>query len=297
MLGLARHGAVEMVEVTRAGARDYSLLLTHPERIEDRIERDLLVVLFGHNPQAPSEVRLSEVRERFLGHRQRIRADLYREMVDRGYFTRSPEETRNRWRRLAWGGGVASVAIGGVLTFLTDTWALLPTIAGVIVSLFLLRVARQMPQKTRHGAEAAAKWRAFRTYLEDIRRYESLETATDLFDRFLAYAVAFGIEKQWVRSFERAGAPVPRWYHSAGDIVVLGETVEALVEFGHVGQAAGTMGSLGEVSLPNVDMAGVGDGLQGASELISSGLQDASDGILGLFDAAGSIFDGLDFDL
>jgi hypothetical protein len=296
LLGLARHGAVDIVEVTEEGVRDYSLVLTHPERIENQIERDLLVVLFGHNPHVPSEVRLGAVRERFLAHRQRIRADLYREMVDRGYFSRSPEETRSRWRRLAWGGGVASVAIGGGLTLLTDAWALLPAIAGVIVSLALLRVARQMPQKTRHGAEAAAKWRAFRTYLGDIRRYESLETATDLFDRILAYAVAFGIESQWVRSFERAGAPVPRWYHSAGEGFVLGETGEALAQVGHLGQAAGGMENLGEVSLASVDLAGVGDGLQGASEFMSSGLQGASDGILGLFDAAGSIFDGLDFD-
>jgi hypothetical protein len=296
MLGLARHGAVEILDVTETGNRDFSLVLTDPDRIEDRIERDLLAVLFGPRPQAPSEVRLSAVRESFLAHRERIRTDLYREMVDRGYFTTSPEVTRNRWRRVAWSGVVAYMGVGALLVVLTDAWALLPAIAGVIVSLTLLRVARQMPQKTRHGAEAAARWRAFRTYLEDIRKYESLEMATELFDRYLAYAVAFGIAKQWVRSFERAGAPVPRWYHSAADILVLGETGEALAHLSHLGQATGAVGNLAEASLPNVDLADVGGGLQGASELVSGGLQGASDGLLGLFYAAGSIFDGLDFD-
>lgn len=310
LLGLARHGAVEIVEEIDGGRRDFTLILTHPERIENRIERDLLLVLFGRDPQPLNEVRLGKVRAAFVAHRQRIRADLYREMVDRGYFTQSPEVTRKRWRRIAWTGVVLSILLGVVLTVLTDAWALLPAIAGVIVSLVLLRVARRMPQKTRKGAETAAKWRAFRTYLQDIRRYESLEDATALFDRYLAYAVAFEIEKQWVKTFERAGAPVPRWYHSAGDILVLGEAGSLFDGIGRLGRVPGSMGDIGEagvpggvpdvgvpdVGVPDFDVSGAGDALQGASELMSSGLQGASDGIFDLFDAAGSIFDGLDFD-
>ncbi|HEV2127349.1 MAG TPA: DUF2207 domain-containing protein [Thermomicrobiales bacterium] len=313
LLGLARHGAVEITQVSENGRRDFVLMLIHPRRIEDRIERDLLVVLFGPDPQALQEVRLSDVRGVFLAHRDRIRRDLYREIVDRGYFTRSPEVTRKLWRWIAWSGVAISVVFGIALTILTDAWALLPAIAGVIVSLVLVRVARRMPQKTRKGAEAAARWRAFRTYLQDIRKYESVETATELFDRYLAYAVAFEIEKQWVKTFERAGTPAPRWYHSAGDILVLGEAGELLGEIGHLGRVPGP-GDIGDVNLPdvggipniglpdvggvpNVDLPGAGDALQGASDLVSGGLQGASDGIFDLFDAAGSIFDGLDFDI
>ena len=311
LLGLARHGAVEIAEVQDQGRRDFVLYLTHPGLIENRIERDLLTVLFGPNPQAPMEVRLSAVHDDFLAHKDQIRKDLYREMVDRGYFNRSPEATRRIWRLIAWGGVAGSVILGIVLTILTDAWALLAAVAGVIVSLVLVRVARRMPRKTRHGAEAAAKWRAFRTYLKDIRKHERLEEAEDLFDRYLAYAVAFELEKQWVRDFERAGAPVPHWYHRAGEIFVLGEAAEALGEIGGLGRAAGSLGDIGvpdgggvpDVNLPdlgnmpNVDLPGAGDALQGASDLFSGGLQDASDGIFDLFDSAGSIFDAFDFDL
>ena len=302
LLGLARHGAVEISEIKENGGRDFNLILLHPERIEDRIERDLLVVLFGPNPQSLREVRLSQVRESFLAHRERIRTDLYREMVDRGYFTRSPEATRRRWRRLSWAGIILSVAAGVVLTILTDAWALLPAIAGVILWVVMLRVSRRMPQKTTHGAEAAARWRAFRTYLRDIRKYESLESATDLFDRYLAYAVAFELEKQWVKEFERAGAPVPRWYHSAGDLPDAGGGLWEAIQIGHIaGHLGGDLnapdiGGVPNVGLPNVDLTGAGEGLQGASELMSGGLQGASDGIFGLLDSAGSIFDAFDFD-
>ncbi len=302
LLGLARHGAVRITELPEGNRRDFALTLLHPDRIEDRLERDLLVVLFGSDPQAGQEVRLSAVRDAFIAWKGRIRSDLYREMVDRGYFTRSPEETRRRWRRLAWAGIIASVVIGIVLSILTDAWALMPAIAGAIVWAVMLRVARRMPQKTRHGAETAAKWRAFRAYLKDIRKYEQLDRASELFDRYLAYAVAFGLEKQWVREFERAGAPVPRWYHTAGDILVVPDAGDLLWGAGHAVGHLGDVGDLPRVGMPDlggmpdVDLANVGEGLQGASELVAGGLQGASDGLFDLLDNAGSIFDGIDFD-
>lgn len=305
LLGLARHGAVRITEIPDGKGRDFRLTLLHPDRIEDRLEHDLLVVLFGPDPATGQEVRLSAVRAAFLAWKERIRTDLYQEMVDRRYFTRSPEATRRRWRRVAWAGIAASVVVGAVLTVLTDAWALLPAVAGVIVWMVMLRVARRMPQKTRHGAETAAKWRAFRAYLKDIRKYEQLDRASELFDRYLAYAVAFGLEKPWVREFERAGASVPRWYRSAGDILVLPDAGDVIWQASEVGRVAGHVGDLGDVSrvgmpdlgaLPDVDLSNVGEGLQAASDLVASGLQGASDGIFDLFDAAGSIFDGIDFD-
>jgi len=306
LLGLARHGAVEITEVEEGRLRDFTLTLVHSDRIEDRVERDLLTVLFGPNPQPLQEVRLSKVRGSFMAARDRIRHDLYREMVERGYFTRSPDETRRRWRIVSCVGMVASIVTGLVLTILTDAWALLPAIAGVIIWVIMLRVSRGMPQKTRHGAEAAAKWRAFRNYLRNIRKYESLERATDLFDRYLSYAVAFELERQWVKDFERAGAPVPRWYHSAGDILVLPQAGEVLWDATQIGRAAGHLGDAGtldipdvggmpNIDMPNVDISSIGDGLQGASDLVGGGLQGASDGLFDLLDNAGSIFDIFDW--
>lgn len=309
MLGLARHGAVEITEARQGRALGFNLTLLHPDRIESRLEHDLLVVLFGPNAQPMQEVRLSDIRGAFKEAEPRIRHDLYQEMVDRRYFRRAPDVTRRRWRRLSWVGIVGSVIVGIVLAILTDFWALLPTIAAVIMWAVMLRVAKGMPKKTRHGAEAAAQWRAFRAYLEDIRKHENLETATELFDRYLAYAVAFRLEKQWVKDFQRAGTPVPRWYHSAGDIFALhgvGDGVWDAMQAGHmVGHIGGGLDA-GDVNvpdmpdvggMPNIDMPGAGDGLQGASNAMTGGLAGASEGMFDLLDSAGSAFDAIDFDI
>ncbi len=307
LLGLARDGAVEITELPESGGRrDFVLTLMHPERIDTRLERDLLDVLFGAGAGRGAEARLGQVRGRFEAHRERIRDDLYREMVNRGYFVRSPEETRQRWRRIAIAGIVVSLVGGALLVAVTDWWALEPIVASVIVWLVLLRISRNMPQKTRHGAESAAKWRAFRNWLRDIRKFEELDTNPGLFDKYFAYAVAFNLEKQWVKEFERAGAPAPRWYHragDAGDVVIIPDLDGIPGGVGGLGEAGPLLGRVGDIDLPNVDLGGmpnvdigsVGDGLQGASELMGAGLQGASDGLADLLDSAGSIFDIFDW--
>jgi hypothetical protein len=307
LLGLARDGAVEIAEQPGTGGRrDFTLTLLYPERIESRLELDVLAVLFGAEAAPGAQVRLGQVRGRFEAHSERIRHDLYREMVERGYFVRSPEATRRRWKRVSIA-GIALSAIGGVvLVALTDAWALEPTIASVIVWLVMLRLSRNMPQKTRHGAEAAAKWRAFRTWLKDIRKYESLDANPELFDRYFAYAVAFNLERQWLREFERAGAPAPRGYRRAGDIgdvVVIPDLGGMPGGLGDLGEVGRHLGRVGDLNLPNVDLGGlpnvdigsVGEGLQGAAEVLGSGLQVASDGLTDLLDSAGSIFDICDW--
>lgn len=306
LLGLARDGAVEITELPESGGRhDFVLTLVHPERIDSRLERDLLDVLFGAGAGRGAEVRLGQVRDRFEAYRDRIRDDLYREMVNRGYFQRSPEEVRQRWRRISIAGIVVSLVGGALLIAVTDWWALEPIIASVIVWLVMLRVSRSMPQKTRHGAESAAKWRAFRDWLRDIRKFENLEENPGLFDRYFAYAVAFNLEDQWVKEFERAGAPAPRWYRrvDAGDVVIIPDLDGIPGGVGGLGEAGPLLGRVGEIDLPNVDLGGMpdvdigglGEGLQGASELMGSGLQGASDGLTDLLDSAGSIFDIFDW--
>ena len=66
-----------------------------------------------------------------------------------------------------------------------------------------------MPRKTPAGAEAAAKWRAFRNYLDSIERYEKLDEAQGIFDRYLPYAIAFGLESSWVDKFSRVPTASP----------------------------------------------------------------------------------------
>jgi len=311
LLGLARHGAITIQEQRRddqgpSRARsDYLLTVVDPDGVTSRLERDLLRVLFNGKPVSFDSVLLSAVKNRFDAHEPEIRADLYQEMVDRRYFTRSPEATRRRWRSLSWIGLAGSILVGVFLTVLVDPFAILPTTAAVLIWLVMLRLSRVMPRKTRTGAEAAAKWKAFKRYLESIDRHEDLAEARELFDRYLSYAVAFGLERHWLTSFASVGAPSPGWFvpvggFGGGDF----DGADTIFDTMQAGRMVGHFGGIGsgeingpDVGAPNVDMPNFPDGgLQNAADTFGGGLQDASDGLGGLLDSAGSVFDSIDID-
>lgn len=321
LLGLGRHGAIQIVDRVvdastpgRRQGHDYLLIAKDPGKVTSRLERRLLQILFGHIPEPGEEVQLRDVKHRFDGQEAEIREDLYREMVDRGYFKRSPSETRRRWRRLGWLGLVLSLVIGLFLTARVDSFAILTTIAAVIIWAVLLRMSTAMPKKTSHGAESAAKWRAFKRYLESIERHGALEEAQGIFDRYLSYAVAFGIDRDWIRKFAQVGASSPGWFQAVGgpggpggyggpgDVLI--DTWMTGQMLGHLGGGPGdafggdagvpTMG-VPDIGMP--DMPGMPDGgLQDAADIFGGGLQDVSEGLGGMLDEAGSVFDGIDFD-
>jgi uncharacterized membrane protein YgcG len=124
-----------------------------------------------------------------------------------------------------------------------------------------------MPAKTRKGSEEAAKWQAFRTYLANIEKYRDLKEATDQFEKYLPYAIAFGMERRWVTAFTKVEAtPVPDWYIPRyGPLLVPAGGIgspkgAAMLPRGAAPGGAGSVPSLSEVG------AGMAGGLQSFSD-------------------------------
>jgi hypothetical protein len=114
--------------------------------------------------------------------------------------------------------GLISVAIAlGVLTAifaLSDVGGWGYFLFGSVISVIIVwAFAPFMPQRTKTGAQEQRKWEAFRNYLDDLTRFQDMASAQDHFEKYLAYAIAFGVEKQWVRRFEGLNVPSPTWYH------------------------------------------------------------------------------------
>jgi hypothetical protein len=301
LIGLGRSGAVSIVQeqTAKGGTGDWVITVLHPDQVTNRIERDLLMLLFDGKPEAMKEVRLRNVRPKFVAAEEKIRDDLYRELVEHGYFDVSPVKTRQRWRRLSWAGLVLSIVVGIVGAIVLDPVALATMVAAVIMWAVMIRMSRHMPRKTAKGAEAAAKWRAFKRYLQDIEKHRDLGTSSEIFDRYLSYAIAFEIDKGWIRKFSEAGARKPGWLatgtdtageigDSMGDVIIIGGNMP---DFSGAGDAIGDVA--GNLSVPDFDMPDV----QGLSDALGGSLQGASDGLSSLLDAAGSIFDSIDFDI
>jgi hypothetical protein len=134
----------------------------------------------------------------------------------------------------------------------------------------MIFVGQVMPAKTRKGSELAARWKAFRRYLREIERYTDLAQATDQFEKYLPYAIAFGLDRNWVQKFSRvetAHVPVPTWY------------VSTPADSGRSRSSSSGSGMRFGGSVPS---------LQTMSDGMAGGLQAMSDGLTSMLNSAAS---------
>ncbi|MBA3337285.1 MAG: DUF2207 domain-containing protein [Chloroflexia bacterium] len=313
MVDLANRGVITMKETSDGGIlgiganRDFTIELHGDGTGLAAFEKDLLSALFGAKLVPGATVPLSEVKESFESAQESLKEDLYAEVVSRGYFPRSPEATRDQWKLIT--GAAVAVAIGlGWLLLAAfaewSPWAWFPSIVAVLIALGLGLLSGKMPRKTQAGAEAAAKWRAFQRYLESIERYEKLDEAQGIFDRYLPFAIAFGLEDSWVRKFAAVQTPTPGWFNSGGglggDVFDTGPARRRrygrpfgggvyIPGGGSIGDKGGEWGGGSDGPGGGFDMPD----LQGTSDRAGKTLQSSSDGLFDMLNTAAKVFGGM----
>ncbi|MCC7446949.1 MAG: DUF2207 domain-containing protein [Anaerolineae bacterium] len=220
LIDLARRGFIVIEQTKRGGlgglfgGTDFTFhRLSQPDQKLRRVEQLLLSGVFsGYG----SQVELSELRNKFYTKIPGIKRELYTELVRNGYFKRSPETTRSMWIGISIGVLVVAGLIGfGAYSLLWrfTPLSILPAIGLGITGIVLLIFASYMPAKTPKGSQEAARWRAFRQYLKNIKKYTDVQQASDQFEKYIGYAVAFGLDSQWIRDFAPALTSMPTWYY------------------------------------------------------------------------------------
>jgi len=288
LIDLARRGILEMEEAGQTGflglGGDEFIFRRKPEVDLGTLrsyERELIKGVFGHK----DEVELSDLRERFYTVIPRLQRKLYQEAVEEGLFPVSPQAARRRYLVLGIAGllifgGVGFCAAGAAFTDITGT-VVCPFVVLAVLSVGVMALSNGMPVKTRKGAEEAAKWRAFKHYLENIQRFGKLEENTDLFEPALPYAIAFGIERAWIKQFSRIETvPVPGWY------------VPAWGRYPHVSPIPGARGA--ERQAGPRDMRGQaarpGPSLDRMSQGMLGGLSSMSSGLFSMLNTTANVF-------
>ncbi len=199
-------------------------------------ERALLDGLFEDG----NEVRLSELKTRFVQRLHRVQDALYDDMVDRGWFVMRPDKVRTRWTGI----GVAVLALGAALEFVAVRWTtlgLLP-VPVIVLGLLILVGAHEMPRRTPRGTGLTRRVSGFRTVIATAETHMSRWAEQEnVFTRYLPYAIVFGLTDKWAKAFEGLAAQADtNWYVSPHPFVIgdLGHAMD-----GFTTAAAGTIAS------------------------------------------------------
>ncbi len=222
LFDLARRGVLDIIE---EGMDSFRFRLREIPPYLQPFEKEILRTLFGRSP----EQRLEDWRHvlaRSETYNRMARA-IFAAAVKAGLFPHNPMAVRQRYLLL----GLPLAILGGLALFggftlsewLATAW--LPGAALLALGVAVPVVGVFMPRKTRKGAVEAAKWRAFRRYLSRLQDVD-VAAAQDLLERYLPYAIALGVEKDFLQRLAALEEEAqrrrvtttawwPSWYHTS----------------------------------------------------------------------------------
>lgn len=279
IVDLGRRGVLTMEETQEPGLpgigtkKDFVYRRLPGSHSVSDYEKALLAAVFGKS----EEVRLSLLKNRFYSSIPKISAKMYEDLTEREFFRGNPDQTRSRWIAIGTVGLVLDVFLfvcfSAALSRYAGTFFCVPLGLGAPF-LLLVIIGSAMPSKTEKGANEAAGWEAFKRYLQDIDRFEDLQERADIFEKYLPYAIALGVEKDFLNKFSQVQAPAPTWYQPYQPVIIprpyAGPTTPtSTTTMG--GTPISNMPAGGGMSMPSLQ--GMSDGMSASIQSMSNGLQ------------------------
>ncbi|MDR1790932.1 MAG: DUF2207 domain-containing protein [Propionibacteriaceae bacterium] len=218
-LAVRKHLLIE--ELPRVGHTPPDWTFTRLDGADELVdfERTLLDAVA---PVDGTPARVSELGPRIGAVIGQVSAQLYGEVVRRGWFRSNPHATRQRWRR----GAVALLGlgvIGTVLLVLFTSFALVGLAFLLLVGVSIV-VAGEMPSRTSAGVGLVSGLQLLRDrlFIEPVERLPE-PTRVEQVSSILPYALVLGGYQRWVAAIVATDvddAPDPNavyWYHAPAD--------------------------------------------------------------------------------
>lgn len=164
-------------------------------------EKKILDGLFGTD----KEVKLDKVYETFSEKAKEIKTDLYQSLIKKKYFLKDPNKSRMNY---FWHGCILMV-IAPMLFIFSVILSFSIFIAGIMAMGFI----RSAPKKTREGVIIKEKSLGFKEFLYRAERYRiHWQEKEQIFEKYLSYAMIFGIAEVWAKNFKDINKEPPDWY-------------------------------------------------------------------------------------
>jgi len=177
-------------------------------------EQELLNGLFSGGATAGETVSLSDLHNQFYRHLPSIKNRVFESLVGSGYYRRRPDSVRSAY--IAGGVVVGFLSIWGAMPLATMLgMAPLPFImAGILTAAIICIFGWFMPARTIAGARALEGVLGFEDFLAHVEsdRFNRMIKTPEMFEKFLPFAMALGVEKNWSKAFQNIYTQPPSWY-------------------------------------------------------------------------------------
>ena len=178
-------------------------------------EQELLAGLFSDG--AATDVSLAELHNTFYKNIPGIKNDIFAALVSDGYYRQRPDSVRSTYIGAGlvvgflsiWGGPIVARNLGmAPFTFI---------LAGILTAAVICGFGWFMPARTVTGARTLEGILGFEDFLAHVEadRFNRMIKTPEMFEKFLPYAMALGVEKNWSKAFQNIYTQPPSWYQGS----------------------------------------------------------------------------------
>jgi len=181
-------------------------------------ERKVLEGIF--KPVQAESVELSDLENEFYKSLPGIKQGVFDRLLQKGFYRGRPDTVRGWWMS---GGVLVGMLIAMTGIALADRWSLSPVpffAAAILSSIIMLVFGAVMPARTEAGARSLEHVLGFQEFLARVEseHFERVVKTPELFDRYLPFAMALGVDKKWAKAFEGIYTEPPAWYAGTSGI-------------------------------------------------------------------------------
>ncbi len=197
--------------------KDYVFTLRKPRDAWQDLkphEAALLEGVFFPSYSALPSIELSDLENEFYKELPGIRDRIFDALMARRYYINRPDKVKRAY--VIAGVVVVGLAIwgGGFLAGILGQQSLPFIIAAVLSGGIIAGFGLVMPARTLQGTRTMEGVLGFEEFLGRVEsdRFARVVKTPEMFEEFLPYAMALGVEKNWVRAFEDIYRRPPEWY-------------------------------------------------------------------------------------
>ena len=213
LLDLAARGHLEIETLDDADDDDEAgYRFRRSERPADRgdllaYERELLDGLFSDGASVTAE----EIAEDHGEDRTRFEKQVKADAMDRGWFTKPPEQLRVARGFL--GAGLVLLAVLVLVLALVLSRVALAALPLLIAAVVIAVIVYRLPTRTSEGKRLLSQARGYEDYLTaaDGGLPSDGRGPAEVFGSTLPFAMAIGVAPRWVRRFETSGLSTSQW--------------------------------------------------------------------------------------
>jgi uncharacterized membrane protein YgcG len=199
--------------------KDYNFILKKDRAEWAKLKLHEQVMLNGifSSGTVGETVSMSSLENRFYTNVPGIKNSIFESLVTHGYYRRRPDSVRAAYLGIGVVVGVLSIWVGSGIASKLGMAPLTFIVAGVLSAIVICAFGWFMPAHTEQGARTLEGVLGFEDFLNHVEsdRFNRMIKTPEMFEKFLPYAMALGVEKNWSKAFQGIMTQPPNWYRGS----------------------------------------------------------------------------------